>query len=95
MEGEIQVHEQKISKLKDQMAQAKTNEQYRAFQNEIDYAKKEIRKAEDRILELMTEAEPLDLNVKRAEGALRGRKTGGGSGKDSRPGAHRVGSGRA
>ncbi len=74
MEAEIQVHEQKISKLKEQMAQAKTNEQYRAFQNEIDYAKNEIRKAEDRILELMTEAEPLDLNVKRAEGALKEEK---------------------
>ena len=35
-EGEIQIHDQKISKLKDQMLGAKTNEQYKAFQNEID-----------------------------------------------------------
>src|ERR1035441_10603603 len=35
-EGDIQVQEQKISKLKDQMLLAKTNDQYRAFQNEID-----------------------------------------------------------
>ena len=74
IEGEIQVHEQKISKLKEQMTLAKTNEQYRAFQNEIDYAKKEVHKAEDRILELMTEAEPLDLNVRKAEGALKEEK---------------------
>jgi predicted nucleic acid-binding Zn-ribbon protein len=71
MEGDIQVHDQKISKLKEQMLGAKTNEQYKAFQNEIDYAGKEIRKAEDRILELMTESEPLDAAVKRAEIALK------------------------
>jgi len=31
LEGDIQIQEQKISKLRDQMLQAKTNEQYRAF----------------------------------------------------------------
>jgi hypothetical protein len=70
-EGDIQVQEQKISKLKDQMLQAKTNEQYRAFQHEIDFCSNEIRKAEDRILELMGEADPLDKAVKAAEGALK------------------------
>jgi predicted nucleic acid-binding Zn-ribbon protein len=74
LEGEIQIHEQKISKLRDQMLGAKTNEQYRAFQNEIEYAQKEIRKAEDRILELMSESEPLDQNVKKAEAALKEEK---------------------
>src|SRR5271165_6297652 len=74
MEGDIQLHEQKISKLKEQMLQAKTNEQYRAFQNEIDYVQKEIRKSEDRILELMTESEPLDTNVKKAEASLKEEK---------------------
>jgi len=70
----IQTQEQKISKLKDQMLGAKTNEQYRAFQNEIEFCEKEIRKAEDRILELMTESEPLDKNVKAAEAALKAEK---------------------
>src|SRR5215472_11541371 len=51
LEGDIQMHEQKISKLKDQMLGAKNNEQYRAFQHEIDFIQKEISKAEDRILE--------------------------------------------
>ncbi|HEY2842430.1 MAG TPA: C4-type zinc ribbon domain-containing protein [Bryobacteraceae bacterium] len=74
LEGDIQMHEQKISKLKDQTLGAKTNEQYRAFQNEIDFIQKEIRKAEDRILELMSESEPLDANVKRAETALKEEK---------------------
>jgi|SRR5581483_762263 len=73
-EGDIQVQEQKISKLKDQMLGAKTNDQYRAFQNEIEFCQKEIRKAEDRILELMSESEPLDKNVKAAEASLKSEK---------------------
>src|SRR3954466_16148102 len=71
LEGEIQAHDQKISKLKGQMMEAKNNEQYKAFQHEIDYAGQETRKAEDRILELMGEAEPLEKNVKAAEASLR------------------------
>jgi predicted nucleic acid-binding Zn-ribbon protein len=70
LEGEILTHDQKISKLKSQMMEAKNNDQYRAFQKEIEFAGEEIRKAEDRILELMGEAEPLDKNVKAAESAL-------------------------
>src|SRR5713226_1978418 len=66
LEGDIQVQQQKISKLKDQMLEAKTNEVYRAFQHEIDYCEQEIRRAEDQILELMSESEPLDRNVKAA-----------------------------
>ena len=70
LDGDIQVHQQKISKFRDQMLGAKTNEQYRAFQHEIEYIEKEIRAAEDRILELMSESEPLDAAVKRAQAAL-------------------------
>ncbi|HEY3823476.1 MAG TPA: hypothetical protein VGL82_02915 [Bryobacteraceae bacterium] len=70
LEGEIQTSEQKISKLKTQMMEAKTNDQYRAFQHEIDFCGQEIRRHEDRILELMTEADPLEKAVKAAEGAL-------------------------
>src|SRR5215471_11073657 len=57
-DGDIQSQEQKVTKLKDQMLLAKTNDQYRAFQHEIEFCQKEIRKFEDRILELMGEAEP-------------------------------------
>ena len=74
-EGDIQTQQQKISKLKDQMLGAKTNEVYRAFQHEIEYCEKEIRRFEDRILELMTESEPLEKNVKTAEIALKAEKT--------------------
>src|SRR5271169_4092314 len=75
LEGDIQMNEQKISKLRDQMLGAKTNEQYRAFQHEIEFIEKEIRAAEDRILERMAESEALDANVKKAEVALKEEKT--------------------
>src|SRR5580704_4673078 len=71
---DIQAQDQKISKLKDQTLLAKTNEQFKAFQTEIEFCQTEIRKAEDRILELMGESEPLDKNVKAAELSLKGEK---------------------
>ncbi len=74
LEDDAKVEAQKISKLKDQMLSAKTNEQYRAFQHEIEFCEQAIRKAEDRTLDLMAEAEPLDSNVKKAEAALKEEK---------------------
>jgi len=75
LEGDIQIQEQKISKLKDQMLQAKTNEVYQAFQHEIGFCQAEIRRAEDRILDLMAESEELEKNVKAADVALKAEKT--------------------
>jgi len=70
LEQDVQAQQQKISKLKDQMLTAKTNEQYRAFQKEIEFCETEIRKADDRSIELMEEAEQLTNNVKAAEQSL-------------------------
>jgi len=70
LEADIQVQEQKQSKLKGQMMDAKTNDQYRAFQHEIDFCLQAVRKCEDRILVLMEEAEPLEANLKAAGVAL-------------------------
>src|SRR4051812_25535901 len=67
LEGDVQAEQQKTSKLKTQTLEVKTNEQYRAFQNEIAYAEGEIRKAEDRILDLMEQSEPLEKNIKVSE----------------------------
>ncbi len=69
-EADIQVQEQKASKLKGQMNEARTNEQYWAFQHEIEYCQQAIRKAEDKILDLMAASEPLDQAVAIAEKAL-------------------------
>src|ERR1035437_6123132 len=76
LEGEGKDHQQKISKLKDQMLGAKTNEQYRAFQKEIEYCETEIRKCDDRGLQLMEEADALSTNVSAAELALAEEKRG-------------------
>jgi uncharacterized protein len=70
VESDVQVQQQKISKLRDQMMSAKTNEQYRAFQHEIQYCEESISKHEDRIIELMLQAEALEANVKQTEAAL-------------------------
>jgi predicted nucleic acid-binding Zn-ribbon protein len=71
LEGEVQSHQQKIAKLRDQMGGAKTNEQYRAFQNEIGFIEQQIKQCEDRALELMLASENLDQNVKAAEAELK------------------------
>lgn len=71
LDGEIADHNAKISKLKGQMLQAKTNEQYKAFQHEIDFNEGSIRSAEDQQLALMEVAENLSANVSSAEAALK------------------------
>ncbi len=70
LDTDVQGQHGKISKLRDQMLQAKTNDQYRAFQHEIEFCEQAIRKAEDKTLDLMSEAEALEKNVKAAEAAL-------------------------
>ncbi len=70
MDGEISTWQQKMSHLRVQMGEAKTNEQFRVFQREIDFAEKEIRETEDRILDKMVEADTIEGNVGQAEKAL-------------------------
>ncbi len=70
LEGDIQGHQGKITKLKDQIMQAKTNEQLKAFQHEITFGETEITKSEEQTIVLMAQAEPLEAAVKRAEKAL-------------------------
>ncbi len=74
LDGEVAAQQQKISKLRDQMLLAKTNDQYRAFQHEIDFCEQSIRKCEDQTLDLMGEAEALETNVKAAEISLAAEK---------------------
>jgi predicted nucleic acid-binding Zn-ribbon protein len=66
-EGEIQGQQQKISKFKDQSLEVKTNEQYKALMHEIQFAEAEIRKAEDKVLEIMEGAELLERQAKDTE----------------------------
>ena len=71
LEGDVEIARLKVSKLRDQMMSAKTNEQHKAFQHEIAFLENEMRTSDDRTLDLMTAAEPLDAAVKKAEADLK------------------------
>ena len=62
----------KISKYRDQSLEVKTNDQYRALLAEIQFAEKEIAATEDKILELMVQADSRDKEVKAAQADLKG-----------------------
>ncbi len=66
-ETAIKDAQQKISKYRDQSLEVKTNEQYRALMHEIQFAEQDIRANEDKILELMVNAEAREKSVKAAE----------------------------
>lgn len=61
----------KISKYRDQSLDVKTNDQYKALLHEIQFAEKEIAATEDKILELMVNADSRDKEVKAAQGELK------------------------
>jgi uncharacterized protein len=61
----------KISKYRDQSLDVKTNEQYKALLHEIQFSEKEIAATEDKILELMVNADARDKEVKAAQAELK------------------------
>ena len=61
----------KISKYRDQSLEVKTNDQYRALLHEIQFAEKEIAATEDKILELMVDADTRAAEVKAAQAELK------------------------
>src|ERR1700756_1794051 len=61
----------RISKYRDQSLEVKTNEQYKALLHEIQFAEKEIASNEDKILELMVNADARDKEVKAAQVELK------------------------
>src|SRR5437016_3957564 len=63
----IQDLQGKISKYRDQSLEVKTNEQYKALLHEIQFAERDVRANEDKILELMVSAEAREKDVKAAE----------------------------
>jgi len=71
MESDLKDHQQKIVKLRDQMSNVKTNEEFRAFQHEIEFAEAEIKKIEDRELGSMEKTEQLNQKLKAAESELK------------------------
>ncbi len=67
LETNIQDLQGKISKYRDQSLAVKTNDQYKALLHEIQFAERDIRANEDKILELMVNAEVREKAVKAAE----------------------------
>src|SRR5882762_1983270 len=61
----------KISKYRDQSLAVKTNEQYKALLHEIQFSEQEIAATEDKILELMVNADARDKEVKAAQAELK------------------------
>jgi predicted nucleic acid-binding Zn-ribbon protein len=61
----------KISKYRDQSLEVKTNDQYKALLHEIQFAEKEISATEDKILELMVNADTRAAEVKAAQAELK------------------------
>ena len=70
LEGVVALATEKSNRLQEQISEVKTNDQYRALRNEISFAKKEIRTAEDQIIDRMEEAEALAAKAAAAEQAL-------------------------
>jgi predicted nucleic acid-binding Zn-ribbon protein len=67
---DVQSLEQKISKYNNQLLDIKTNEEYKAFLHEIEFNKNEIKKIEDKILELMIAFEDDEKHLKQTEAEL-------------------------
>lgn len=70
LELDVQQLEQKISKHREQVYEVKSNEAYRALQQEIEEEQQRKLQAEDRVLEAMIAAEELEKQIKAAEAAL-------------------------
>jgi hypothetical protein len=70
-EANIKDLQGKISKYRDQSLDVKTNEQYKAIMNEIQFAEQEVRLNEDRILEVMVNVDAREKDVKAAQAELK------------------------
>jgi len=70
IEKDVALHQGRLSKFREQAMAVKTNQEYHAVQKEIGFAEGEIKTIEDKILELMVEADDLTATVKRAEAEL-------------------------
>ncbi len=70
IEKDVAMHQGRLSKFREQAMAVKTNQEYHAIQKEIGFAQTEIKTLEDKVLELMLDADEQNAAVKRAEKAL-------------------------
>lgn len=83
IEKDVAMHQGRLSKFREQAMAVKTNQEYHAIQHEISFAQGEIKKLEDRELELMMTADDLGAAVKRAETDLSAAQSNGAAEKKS------------
>lgn len=77
-EMDVDQWKERAKKYRNQSAEVKTNEAYKALLHEIQNAEGEVAKAEDRLLERMVSGEEYDRQVKAAEAALKEIETAAG-----------------
>jgi len=70
VEKDLAMHQGRLSKFREQAMAVKTNQEYHAVQKEIGFAEGEIKTIEDKILELMVQADDLTATLKRADADL-------------------------
>ncbi len=69
-EKTVALHQGRLSKFRETAMAVKTNQEYHAVQKEIEFAQKEMKTAEDAVLERMLEGDELTAAVKRTEADL-------------------------
>jgi uncharacterized protein len=70
-EMDVEQWKERAKKYRNQSAEVKTNEAYKALLHEIQNAEAEVAKAEDRLLERMVSGEEYDRQVKAAEASVK------------------------
>jgi predicted nucleic acid-binding Zn-ribbon protein len=70
-EMDVDQWKERAKKYRNQSAEVKSNEAYKALLHEIENAEAEVAKAEDRLLERMVSGEEYDRQVKAAEAAVK------------------------
>lgn len=76
LEGQVDMLQTKLSRLKDQLMTVKTNKEYTAMLHEIQTAEGLIREEEDKILEVMEEMDARDRDLESAEAEMRTQSAG-------------------
>lgn len=70
-ELDVEQWKERAKKYRNQSAEVKTNEAYKALLHEIENAEAEVAKAEDRLLERMVSGEEYDRQLKAAEASVK------------------------
>jgi predicted nucleic acid-binding Zn-ribbon protein len=76
LEGQVDMLQTKLARLKDQLMTVKTNKEYTAMLHEIQTAEGLIREEEDKILEVMEEMDARDRDLESAEAEMRTQSAG-------------------